>query len=366
MRVLILTPTALPTVTGNAMTAERWRHSLTACGLAVEVLATSGQDSRGLVDQVHRVRPDLIHVHHAYRAGSLLYDPLLESSFDGLPAVISPGGTDIYLDARAEDRRKVITRVFGRADAIVVQSQEKADRVREIAPELERRIHFVPKSFLWLGQDAFDLREASGCHEGNVLFFLPAGIRPVKGNLECLLALEKVFAMRPRLRVVFAGPSLDPDYASRFEQEARRLQGFARWIDLIPPQSMRSAYKGADVVLNFSYSEGFSNVLLEARAAGKPVLVSDIPGNRRPVLGDNGVPPMGLFFDPSDPDDFVRQAVRLVDDEDLRGGLGRAARRHARQLVGPDVEAHGLLSVYESVLRTRDSVKDIKSLAGFR
>ncbi len=42
MRVLILTPTALPFVTGNAITAERWRRSLSKKGIGVEVLATQG------------------------------------------------------------------------------------------------------------------------------------------------------------------------------------------------------------------------------------------------------------------------------------------------------------------------------------
>ena len=37
-RLLILTPTALPVVTGNAMTAERWRRSLVGMGLDVRVL----------------------------------------------------------------------------------------------------------------------------------------------------------------------------------------------------------------------------------------------------------------------------------------------------------------------------------------
>jgi glycosyltransferase involved in cell wall biosynthesis len=107
------------------------------------------------------------------------------------------------------------------------------------------------------------------------------------------------------------------------------------------------------VILNGSASEGLSNVLIEGRAAGKPLLASDIPGNRWPVLGDPGYPPMGILFDPSDPDDLVRKAVRLVDDEMLRRELGEAGAAYARRMPGPCDEARGLIAVYEAAMGSR-------------
>ncbi len=117
---------------------------------------------------------------------------------------------------------------------------------------------------------------------------MPAGIRPVKGNLECLRGFKRVHDLRPQAKIVFAGPALDGDYAEHFRKEIKQLQGFARWIPPIAPASMCSAYASSDIVLNASFSEGLSNVLLEGKAAGKPLLAADIPGNRWPVLGDPG------------------------------------------------------------------------------
>ena len=74
-RLLILTPSALPAVTGNAMTAERWRRSLVGMGLDVRVLDTEGLDAGGLKREIDRFKPDLLHVHNAYRAGGLLLHP---------------------------------------------------------------------------------------------------------------------------------------------------------------------------------------------------------------------------------------------------------------------------------------------------
>jgi glycosyltransferase involved in cell wall biosynthesis len=113
---------------------------------------------------------------------------------------------------------------------------------------------------------------------------------------------------------------------------------------------MHSAYQSADVILNSSFSEGLSNILLEAKASGKPILASNIPANRRPVLGDQGDLPAGLLYDLHSPEDFLKQALRLVDDPDLRKKLGQAGKNQADRLPTPDEEAIGLIRVYEKAL----------------
>lgn len=349
-KLLILTPTALPAVTGNAMTAERWRRSLVGMGLDVRVIATERCGAQDLVRDIDRFRPDVLHVHNAYRAGGLLLDQALAVSWARIPLVVSPSGTDMNIESRVQGRREIVGRVLQRADAIIVQSEEGRVRINEIIPESMGRVFFVPKAFVWLGEEKEDLRAASNVPPGGVLFFMPAGIRPVKGNVECLLALGKVHVQRPQTRAVFAGPSLDGTYAERFRRDVERLRAYARWLPPIAPAAMRSAYESADVVLNGSFSEGLSNVLIEGKAAGKPLLASNIPGNRWPVLGDPGDPPMGLLFDPENPADFVSKAIRLIDDAELRHMLGKAGAAYARRMPGPSDEARALVAIYEKAL----------------
>jgi len=254
------------------------------------------------------------------------------------------------IESKVDPGKMRVSRVLSRAEAIIVQSEEGRERLHEIVPGRMDRIYFVPKSFVWLGEETLDLRVSCGFSPGDVVFFMPAGIRPVKGNLECLLGFERIHALRSQAKAIFAGPPLDGVYAERFSREAERLQVFARWIPPIHPAAMRAAYCSVDVILNGSASEGLSNVLIEGRAAGKPLLASDIPGNRWPVLGDSGDPPMGVLFDPSDPDDFVRKAILLVDNAMLRRKLGEAGAAYARRMPGPCDEARALVAVYEKVM----------------
>lgn len=110
---------------------------------------------------------------------------------------------------------------------------------------------------------------------------------------------------------------------------------------------MRSAYESADVALNTSFAEGLSNAILEAIAAGRPILASDIPGNRGPVRGLNGDRPAGLLFDPRNAEHFVGQALRLIDDPEERIALVRSGRARAAKWPTPEDEADGLIRAYE-------------------
>jgi hypothetical protein len=172
----------------------------------VEVLATRGIHALDLLRELKRFRPELIHVHHAFRAGTLLLNPRVMDVCSRLPLVVSPGGTDINLDFEMDDRKEMITRIYQMARFIISQNRETSKRLKEVLPGLRERIAFVPKSFFWFGHDAFDLRKTAGCRRENILFFMPAGIRPVKGNLECLTAFEKVHAARPGQ--IACGPAL--------------------------------------------------------------------------------------------------------------------------------------------------------------
>jgi len=349
MRILIISPSIFPEVTGNAITTERWRRSLQAQGIAVEVLSS---DKLNLfLECLNHFHPDVIHVHHAFKTASILLDPIVASTISSIPIVVSPGGTDINLDNHDPDKRKTTIKILRMARIILAQNDATVWRLQELLPERTDRILVIPKAFCWFGDESCDLRSIAGCDPGDILFFLPAGIRPVKGNLECLQLMKRVHELRPKIRFIAAGPAIEADYAGLFEQEVKRHPQFARWIGCLPPAAMHSAFKAADIVLNTSFSEGLSNSLLESIAAGRPVLASDIPGNRHPVLGEAGDQPAGFLYDLDNADDFIRKAISLIDDEGLRNQFSRAAQTRKNRIPNPADEALGLIAAYQKALR---------------
>jgi L-malate glycosyltransferase len=350
MRILILTPSAFPALTGNAVTTERWRRSLTGKGMAVEVLPVDGSDRLALPELLQRFRPDLIHVHHASKGGGLLMNEQAGLETLSLPLIVSPGGTDINMDFSEPGRKESIMRILMMARVIVTQSLEMSETLSRQMPAVAGKIVNIPKASCWFGDDFCDLRKIADCRQGDILFFLPAGIRPVKGNLECLLGMERVHLMRAGIRFVAAGPAIDLEYAQQFERNINRLSAFAAWIRAIPLAAMRSAYEASDIVLNASFSEGLSNSMLEAMAAGRPFLASDIPGNRQLALSETSKGLSGFLFNPHDVRDFTNKAVQLTDDAQLRISLGNAARLKRDGMPTPEEEADGLIAAYRLAL----------------
>ncbi|HVX59565.1 MAG TPA: glycosyltransferase, partial [Pirellulales bacterium] len=96
-----------------------------------------------------------------------------------------------------------------------------------------------------------------------------------------------------------------------------------------------------DVLWLGSEYEGLPNVIMEAMAAGVPVVATDISGNRDLVVpGETGylVPVGGRAA-------FAKETNRILDDDALAGQLGEAGRQRVLSefTVEKMIERHGAL-----------------------
>jgi glycosyltransferase involved in cell wall biosynthesis len=114
------------------------------------------------------------------------------------------------------------------------------------------------------------------------------------------------------------------------------------WTDRIAPLVHRCTLAAFPSV----YREGFPRFLLEAQAAGKPVVAYDVRGSRDAV--DNGQ--TGLLVPPADVDAFCRAAQRVLADEDLRRRLGEAGQRRVREKFSLTASVGAQLSALAVVL----------------
>lgn len=105
----------------------------------------------------------------------------------------------------------------------------------------------------------------------------------------------------------------------------------------------------ADVVVSSSAWEGMPLVVIEAMAAGRPVVVTDVGGSREVVGGDD----CGVVVPPSDPGALAQAILELAGDSSRRRAMGAAARTRARTAFDIEqlIDAH--LAIYDDVLRRR-------------
>ena len=109
-------------------------------------------------------------------------------------------------------------------------------------------------------------------------------------------------------------------------------------------------YRGADIFVLPSVSEGMSNALLEAMSYGLLVLASDIPENRSVIQHGKD----GLLFRQGDSEDLARKLESLVANVDGSAQrLARAARDTAQRRFSVGAVVDRLEAIYGELVDSR-------------
>jgi glycosyltransferase involved in cell wall biosynthesis len=113
----------------------------------------------------------------------------------------------------------------------------------------------------------------------------------------------------------------------------------------ISPNSpeLQRLYAAADVFVLPTMAECLAVVLMEATAAGLPVVTTSVGALREAVLPDRS----GLLIEPSNPAALHRALVRLVESAELRRSMGRAGHQLAGQKFDARRNNHRLLKLVE-------------------
>jgi glycosyltransferase involved in cell wall biosynthesis len=340
-RVALLTPFAYPSVRGNAVTVDRIARGLRQRGLDLRVWDLSSSPEPRVAAEVEAFAPGLIHAFHAYRVGpcGLRLARRME-----VPLVVTLTGTDANHDLFDPERAPFVRRVLEAAATVIVFHESIGERIVSALPDLRGRLMTVPQAVVLGGGEPFDLAARWAVPTNRLLVVFPAGIRMVKRPRWPLGPLGRLAARRPEIRLLYAGPVLDPD-------EGEALLGaiagvpWARHVGAVPHAQMASLLAQADIVLNCSISEGgMANSVLEALAVGRAVLASDIPGNRS--LIEDGV--TGVLF--TDEAAFEARAAELAGDPAQRARLGAAGRQRVTALYPPEREIDGYLDAYRRLV----------------
>jgi phosphatidylinositol alpha-mannosyltransferase len=180
--------------------------------------------------------------------------------------------------------------------------------------------------------------------DGKVNILFVGRAEPRKGGMYLVRAYAALKRSYPEVRLILAaaGPQLN---------EMRRFVRRDRLADVLFAGRVSDVDKArflktADIFCAPSTGqESFGIVLLEAMAAGRAVVASDIHGYKKVVQRNV----TGLLVEPKDPDALCRAMAQLIDDPALRDRLGAAGASRAVDFDWAHV-ARQLIEVYEEVL----------------
>jgi glycosyltransferase involved in cell wall biosynthesis len=174
---------------------------------------------------------------------------------------------------------------------------------------------------------------------------LPARLLWDKGVGEFVEAARLLRSRGVEARFVLVG---DPDPANPASISAAQIADWVQdgvvehmgWMNDMP-----GVFAHAHIVCLPSYREGLPKALIEAAAAGRPIVTTDVPGCREVV--EDGV--HGLCVAPRDANALASALARLIADPALRARMGAAARKRAETEFGLAAVIAQTLALYREV-----------------
>lgn len=193
------------------------------------------------------------------------------------------------------------------------------------------------------------LRRSLGCGDEDVVGITVAALARGKGHTELLRAAALTAERTPALRIWLAG---DGPLRGDLESQCRALQLGSRVQFLGFRADIPSLLHAADFFCLATRSEGLGSSILEAMAAGLPIVSTRVGGIPEVVAEGTGIL---VPLDASDAD-WANALARIADERGLREEMGRSARGRAAQFTA-DRTAEGTAKAYRKALEARPAAK---------
>jgi glycosyltransferase involved in cell wall biosynthesis len=217
----------------------------------------------------------------------------------------------------------------GRADAIMVNSLAVKEDVRRTERFCERKIFLVYNGIEAAGTPrGRDPRPAPadlGLPPDAALVTYVANIREDKAHLCLVDAARTVTGIYPAARFLFVGH--EGNEAGAVRERILELGLDDRVLLTGPRNDVETILAASSVVAHPGEQEGFSNAILEAMAAGLPVVASRAGGNPEAVADSK----TGILVPPGDATAFAESILGLLRDPSRARELGEAGRRRAKE-----------------------------------
>lgn len=294
-----------------------------------------------------RLKPDLVH-HITIKpniyggiAARLAGVPAVVFAVTGLGEIFSSSGV-IAVGIRAFTS-VAMAMAFRHPNArIIFQTPEDAEVLR-------RRRVVDPARIVIIRGAGVDLAHFTPTPEpeGTPLVVLPARLIWDKGIAEFVEAARLVRKRGIPARFVLVGGTHATNPRSVPIETLRRWEadGALEWWGY--RNDMAAVLASSHIVcLPSSYGEGVPKVLLEAAAAGRPIIASDVPGCRQVVTeGQNG-----LLVPMHDPKALADAVAKLAVAPELRRAMGASGRQRAEDAFDELAVARETMAVYSSLV----------------
>ncbi len=295
---------------------------------------------------LRRLQPDLLH------AGPIQTAGLLAALSGFQPLVSMSWGSDLLRDADSNAWYRWATRYTLRRSQVMIG---------DCAPVRSKAISFgLPDdriiTFPW-GVDlahyspqgpskrTADQPEFSGTP---FILLSTRGWEPIYGVDVIARAFVKAARQRPELQLLMLGNGSQASLLRKIFTDGEVIQQ-VHFPGQVNQTELPMYFRTADLYVSASHSDGTSISLLEAMASGRPVLVSDIPGNRPWVEPGK----QGWLFPDGDADALAQAILTARENHHLLPAISLAARQTAENRADWPENFQKLLAAYQFAMDGR-------------
>jgi len=262
----------------------------------------------GLVRRLRRDQPDVLHAFllHSYltaaAAGWIARGPVVVAGRRSM-GFFKQGRTVLLAAERLATRATSL---------VIANAQAVADDTRMNERVPAEKIAVV---YNGLPESAFAVPDPVTIETQNPVLLCVANLKPRKGHRHLLDAVALLQARGRPCTVLLAG---EGEERQALERQAARLGVDVRFLGAT--LGTGGLLARADVVVLPSLSEGMSNAVMEAMAAGRPIVATDVGGTPELLSG------RGLLVPPRDPLALAAAIERLLTDPGHAAALSERAR----------------------------------------
>jgi glycosyltransferase involved in cell wall biosynthesis len=291
---------------------------------------------RQLGRYLEAARPDILHVHS--RRGAEVWGGLAAKR-GAVPAVLTRRVDNPETPVIGRIKYSLFERVI--AISKQVRTQLVSDGVA--ATKIDLVYSAVEVNACQPAWSREQFLRAFGYDSTNLVVVCVAQLIARKGQRYLLDAWPTVVAKHPTARLLLFGQGpleaeLQTQASNSSVSETIRFAGFR--------DDLRDFLGRADMLVHPALSEGLGVILLEAQAAGLPIVACRAGGIEEAVAENSSA----LLAQPADAGSLATALIQLLNNSELRADFGEAGRAHVGQYFAVEEMVAGNLAVYEDLV----------------
>ncbi len=316
-----------------------------------------GSSFQKMMQLTAREKFDVLHAHWVLPNAPAA---VLVARARNLPLVISMHGSDVFMAEKNRAFGSIARWCFDNAAWLTACSDELMQRALTLGAD-ENKTELIPygadaKAFHVQPQDAQRVRAQLHLRNDAVMILSVGRMVHKKGFEFLVRAMPQILQRAPNAHLALVGYG-DLHDALKAQAHSLGLNGHVTFAGRVPRQEIPAYFAAADIVSVPSVRDdagnvdGLPNVALEAMAAGKAIVASNIAGF--PDVIEDGA--SGVLVPEKNAEALADAIVQLARDENLRASLGERARAKIRAQLNWDTVARRFVAGYARVIQQTGS-----------